>query len=109
MTRTEELIEKIADLRYRSDYCGKELKEFIELPPYLQGIYIKEVTSVLQICKNLGLEFVVKDAELPENPVYDIIPVDEVNEMGRARGRGYETAQIDMLNNHFNKTEAIEI
>ena len=50
-TKTEKLIYKIADIRYRNDYSGKELKEFTELPSYLQHLYLAEAIQTLQACK----------------------------------------------------------
>ena len=44
----QKIREGIADRRYRSDYSSKELKEFIDLPVYLQNLYLTEADEILE-------------------------------------------------------------
>lgn len=67
MTKQEEIREEMAGIRYRNDYSGKGLKEFIDLPPYLQNFYLSEVDQLLQFLDSQGVVIKV-EGEMPQNP-----------------------------------------
>ena len=100
--RTEDLRELIADIRYRNDYCGKELKEFSGLYLYLQNIYLREADEILGACKEKGMAFVV-DRELPDCPIWPIL------DLSQTAIPSYKLAQKDMISDDWKPTEEIDI